>query len=339
MLLMPYSLIAEVALVSNPYSPPETTTADSTTATTQQATARKAIILGIVSAIGYSAANLSLRGLSGRDGGLPWAIWVTAMKALPTVLVASLLLLRRRKNNQILYPTRKPIPALILGAFVMQFGGNLGFQIALGHVGLAITVPLVFAFIICSGAALGRFFLGDTVSPRTVISMVIMTGSIILLSYAATLNAPEASSTKVVVWFGIVMAVVSGLSYGINGVVIRRIARDLLPVESMLIIYSSTGLISLTTLGWFVLGPDRIAAIKLDEWFMMFSAGCFNAIAFFSITNALKLMNISQVNVINASQNAMCAIAAVLIFAEPLTTPLVLGIAMSIGGLFVLDRK
>ena len=331
---LPFSLHAKAALVSNPYSTPETPTE-----ITKQTTAHKAVLLGIVSAVGYSAANLALRGLSGRDGGLPWAIWVTAMKALPTVVVAGLLLARRWKNNHPLYPTKKPIPALILAGFVMQFGGNLGFQIALVHVGLAIAVPLVFAFIICSGAALGRFFLGDTVSPRTVISMVIMTGSIILLSYAATLSAPDASSTKVVVWLGIVMAVVSGLSYGINGVVIRRVARDLLPVESMLIIYSSTGLISLTTLGWFVLGPDRIAEIKLDEWFMMFSAGCFNAIAFFSITNALKLMNISQVNVINASQNAMCAVAAVMIFAEPLTMPLVLGIAMSIGGLFVLDRK
>lgn len=301
--------------------------------------ARKAVILGIVSAVGYSAANLALRGLSGRDGGLPWAIWVTAMKALPTVVVAALLLVKRWRQDKTLYPSKKPIPVLIVGGFVMQFGGNLGFQIALVHVGLAIAVPLVFAFIICAGAALGKIVLGDTVSRRTTISMVIMTGSIILLSYAATLNAPDSSSRKVVVWLGIVMAVVSGLSYGINGVVMRRVARDLLPVESMLIIYSSIGLISMTGLGWFFLGADRIAEIKLDEWLMMLSAGCFNAIAFFSVTNALKLMNISQVNVINASQNAMCAVAAVLIFAEPFTMPLVFGIALSVCGLFVLDRK
>lgn len=300
---------------------------------------RRAVMLGIISSVGYSAANLSLRGLSGRDAGLPWALWVTAMKALPTVVVASFLLLRRWKKKQTIYPTRKPIPVLILAGLVMQFGGNLGFQIALVHVGLAIAVPLVFAFIICAGAALGKVLLGDHVSVRTVAAMLIMTVSIILLSYAAALNAQTPSPTNVVAWFGVTMAIVSGLSYGINGVVIRKVSRDLLPVESMLIIYSSTGLISLTILGGTTLGLDRLMQIQLDEWLMMFSAGCFNALAFFSITNALKLMNISQVNVINASQNAMCAIAAVLIFAEPVSLPLVLGIVLSICGLFVLDRK
>lgn len=261
------------------------------------------------------------------------------MKALPTVVLSVALLTVRWSRREAFYPTRRPVPALILAALVMQFGGNLGFQIALIHVGLAITVPLVFAFIICTGAALGRIFLGDGVSVRTVAAMAIMTIAIILLSWAATLNAASDTRTHVVAWFGVVMAIVSGLSYGVNGVVIRRVSRDLLPIESMLIIYSATGLVSLTAIGYALLGPERIAAINLEEWGMMLAAGICNAFAFFCITNALKLMNISQVNVINASQNAMCAIAAVLIFGEAVSTPLVVGIALSVCGLFVLDRK
>ena len=72
---------------------------------------------------------------------------------------------------------------------------------------------------------------------------------------------------------------------------------------------------------------------------MMLFAGIFNAIAFFCITNALKLMNISHVNVINASQNAMCGLGAVLMFAEPPSAPMVAGILLSICGLIVMDRK
>lgn len=301
--------------------------------------ARWGVALGAMSAIGYSAANLSLRGLSGRDETLAWAVWVTAMKAFPTVVVSLFLLTLRWRRRQPFYPTKRPIPILILAALLMQFGGNLGFQIALIHVGLAIAVPLVFAFIICAGAALGRAFLGDRVSLRTVVSMAIMTVSIILLSWAATLNANQETSPHVVAWFGVLMAIVSGLSYGVNGVVIRRVSRDMLPVESMLIIYSATGLISLTTIGYLLLGQARLAAIRPEEWGMMLAAGVCNAFAFFCITNALKLMNISQVNVINASQNAMCAVAAVLIFGEAVSTPLVVGIALSVCGLFVLDRN
>lgn len=309
---------------------------------------RRGLILGVLSAIGYSTANLALRGLSSSHDDFGWAVWVSALKAVPTVVLALVLLFRRRfVLKQVCFPVKKIIPALALAGLVMQFGGNLGFQLSLGHIGLAITVPLVFAFIIGSGALLGRTFLGDQLTPRTVLSMGFMTVSIVLLSYAATiavtaeessLEVAKVAATKVV-WLGIAMAVVSGLAYGINGVVIRRVAQRSLPVESMMLIYSSSGMVWLGLLGAALLGTERLQQISSHEWQMMLFAGTFNAMAFFSIIHALKVMNISQVNVINASQNAMCAVGAVLLFAEPVSTPLVLGIALSMAGLIVLDRK
>ncbi|MEZ6125528.1 MAG: DMT family transporter [Planctomycetaceae bacterium] len=245
-------------------------------------TAHRGVLLGVMAAVGYSATNLALKGLSERQSGAGWDLWVSAMKAVPTVLIAGVLLILRHRRKQPLFPTRKPIPGLILAALVMQFGGNLGFQIALGHIGLAITVPLVFALIICAGAILGRMFLGDGVTPRTLVAMAVMTVSIVLLSWAAmqaqSASTPESGPGAIAtnvdlssgqspvnrgnVWLGIMAAGVSGLSYGINGVVIRRIARDSLPIESMLIIYSSTGLICLTIPGVSQLGWERIQQIQ-----------------------------------------------------------------------------
>jgi DME family drug/metabolite transporter len=330
--------------LTTPYSAPAKPPATSPPEPQQSGDVRRGLLLGIGSAVSYSLANLALRGLSGRHDDLAWSIWVSAIKALPTVILAACLLWRRRRRGLVLYPTAKPIPILIAGAFLMQFGGNLGFQVALGHIGLAITVPFVFAFIICAGVMLGKMFLGDRVSPKTVLSMLIMTASIILLSYAAKLAATvsdegAADTTTKIVWFGILMAVVSGSSYGINGVVIRKIARDTLPIESILIIYSLTGLICFGTMGPLMLGQARLLQILPDEWTMMFLAGIFNAIAFFCITHALKLLNITLVNVVNASQNAMCAVIAVAVYSEPVSTPLILGIGLSIVGLLALDRK
>lgn len=309
---------------------------------------RRGLILGILSAIAYSAANLALRDLSSSHDDFGWAVWVSALKAVPTAVLALGLLFRRRfVLGQICFPVKKTIPALTAAALVMQFGGNLGFQLSLGHIGLAITVPLVFAFIIGSGALLGRTFLGDQLTPRTILSMGFMTVSIVLLSYAATiavtaaessLEVAQAAAAKVV-WLGIAMAVISGLAYGVNGVVIRRVAQRSLPVESMMLIYSLTGIAGLGILGAALLGPERLQQISTKEWQMMLFAGTFNALAFYSIIHALKVMNISQVNVINASQNAMCAVGAVLLFAEPISTPLVWGIGLSMAGLIVLDRK
>ncbi len=319
--------------------------ADKTASATEKSivagNARKGLTLGLISAVSYSAANLALRGLSGRHADLGWEIWVTAMKALPTVVLSLFLLARLKMRRQVLFPSWKPVPWLIIAALVMQFGGNLGFQLGLVHIGLAITVPLVFAFIITAGAVLGRVFLGDTVSSRTVVSIFVMMISIILLSYAATTNASqmeEGTSGKIAI-LGVAMAVVSGMSYGVNGVVIRRVSQKALPIASMLLIYSTTGLMLLTSLGWSMLGTERIGQIQTAEWQMMLAAGTFNAIAFFCVTNALKLLNITQVNVINATQNAMCAIGAVLLFSEPHSIPMVVGITLSIVGLVLLDRK
>ena len=303
---------------------------------------RRGVMLGTISAVGYSAANLALRGLSGRHEDMTWSLWVTATKAVPTMLLAAFLLGLRFRRRESLFPAKRVFFPLLTAALLMQFGGNLGFQVALGHIGLAITVPLVFAFIIVAGAVLGKMYLGDSVSRRTVVLIAIMTLSIVLLSYAAWLNSSGEQATENttrIAWFGVVMAIVSGTSYGINGAVIRGLAKNTLPIESMMIVYSTTGILCLGIPGAYEMGADRLTAITPDEWVMMLLAGIFNAIAFFSITHALKLMNISHVNVINASQNAMCAIAGVLMFAEPASPAMVAGIALSVVGLLLLDRK
>ena len=356
------------------------------------------MLLGLTSAVAYSATNLALRQLSDSSADLGWDIWVSAMKAVPTLVVSIVLvLLRQGPGKGSLYPSYKVVMVLLVAALIMQFGGNLCFQIALGNIGLAISVPFVFALIIFSGAFFGKIFVGDTVSTKTMISIVIMAASVVLLSYAASQqqetasvtarhtaaqintaaqihtdtasNTDTAPSTDPVrtdinqnqqsgstssaqqltssteakplryVSFGIFMAIISGLSYGINGIVIRSLGQKKLTVQSMTLVYSSVGFVCLSSLGFSQLGFERIRLIALADWSIMLVAGSLNAIAFFALTNALKRLDISRVNVINASQNAMCALGAFLVFAEPMSALTVTGILLSIIGLVVLDRK
>lgn len=327
------------------------------------------MLLGLISAVAYSATNLALRQLSDSSEDLGWDIWVSAMKAVPTLVVSLVLLMLRGSGKGSLYPSYKVVAVLLIAALVMQFGGNLCFQIALGNIGLAISVPFVFALIIASGAFFGRIFAGDTVSMKTLISIAIMTASVVMLSYAASqqedVNTTETGQAAKVatqpqlnsaakenrisppsepepsrsVQFGIFMAIVSGLSYGVNGIVIRNLGQKKLSVPSMTVVYSSVGFVCLSSLGLSLLGFERIQRIPLSDWCIMLVAGSLNAIAFFAITNALKRLDISRVNVINASQNAMCALGAFLVFAEPMSALTVTGILLSIIGLVVLDRK
>ena len=71
---------------------------------------------------------------------------------------------------------------MILVGLLMQYGGNLMFQWSLSLGGLAVSVPLCFAALIVTGAWLGRVYLGDPVTPRTMLSIGILIGAIALLS-------------------------------------------------------------------------------------------------------------------------------------------------------------
>lgn len=84
---------------------------------------------------------------------------------------------------------------------------------------------------------------------------------------------------------------------------------------------------------------QTIAAVTPAEWSTIAIAGIFNALGFYAITHAMRHLTISRANVINASQNALCAVGAVMIFGEPLSAFGMLGIGLTIAGLLTLDRR
>jgi len=303
-------------------------------------TAVRALVLGLAAAGTYSIANLALRSLSRPDGGIGWDMWVAGMKAFPTFFVAIVLLAIRRYRNQTSFSDWSFIWPIAVAALFNQLGGNLAFQMSLSRIGLAISVPICFASIICSGAIVGRYVLGDQVSIRTGISMGLMVASIVFLSSAAKNRAAVVPTNFD--WgtaAGIAIAVISGLSYGITGVYIRRAVRSQMPVATTLFLFSAAGFLMLCPLSLSLLPRATIAAMTPHEWSMIATAGIFNALGFYAITHAMRHLTISRANVINASQNALCAVGAVVIFGESLTTSALLGIGLTIAGLLMLDRK
>jgi len=231
-------------------------------------------------------------------------------------------------------------------ALLMQFGGNLCFQIALGYIGLGVTVPLAFTGIICVGAILGRVLLNDGLGRHVIAAMLIMLVAICLLS-AGTFSADGTisdvtaalKSDRSQVFTGIVIALISGCSYGATGVLIRRVVRASLPVESTLIVFSTSGVLLLGLLAIYLSGWETIQEGTVRDWPFLLAAGSANALAFFSITHAFRFINVNTLNVINASQNAMCAVGAVVIFGEHLGMLAIAGIVLTGVGLATASRS
>lgn len=297
------------------------------------------LITGLGAAVGYTLANIALRQMA-KPADFDWAIWVTANKAIPATLLTWGLVLYNHSRGRQGFPPGKLILPLILTGLSMQFGGNLTFQWSLGLIGLAMTVPIVFALLLISGAVVSRIYLGEPITPRTLLALTILMVAVTILS----LGAGEASrsivqdATASQFMLGIAVAMVSGIAYGVCGVVIRKNVRNL-PVSASLFLISTTGVVAMGALSLYRIPLEELLATTPLEYQTMMIAGVCNAVAFYAIGVSYRFLNVTQVNMLNTSQIAMATLAGVLFFMEPVTPWLMVGVCMTAFGLFMIDRQ
>ncbi len=302
-------------------------------------------IFGLTAAFAYTAANIALREAA-TDNNVDWAIWISALKSIPATLVAWGLVIYRGSQGLPSLPPRRLFLPLILTGLVMQFGGNVMLQWSFSMGGLALSVPLCFATLLATGALLGRIFLNEAITPRMFVSMIVLTAAIVVLSLGAH-QAEESvyehmehhTNSMATVALTIFVACFSGCAYGVGGAVIRGSVREKLSISATLVLISTTGFVALTGTALYRLGLSVIWETTAWQYLVMLIAGLMNAVAFFSIGAAMKYLTVTRVNLLNASQTAMAAFAGVLCFGEELTVWLLTGTALTIGGLFLMEKK
>ena len=266
---------------------------------------------------------------------------------------------------------RRRIPQFILASFLAQFFGNAAFQKALELIGLAASVPITLGVLIVGGAVLGALILKEPVSTRKVVAMITLIVAVIVLSIPAperqsgdvmapgpesTLDSqlesplvdaqespasPESSvsTDPVQIIVGSLWAALSGLAYSFFGVTMRQTLQSGIPSQTLMFLSGLTGTITLWGYCFLTLGYGVIASTTSIQWATMLLAGFCNFSAFIAITAALRTLPVVAVNLINASQVAMAAVAGVLLFGEPITFYLALGIGLTFVGLVILARR
>lgn len=307
--------------------------------------AMKGTLFGLLSALAYTAANISLREAA-VDNNADWAIWISALKSIPATIVGWVLVTYRGSRGLPALPPRRLVIPLILTGLLMQFGGNVMFQWSLSLGGLAFTVPLCFATLLATGAILGRLFLEEAITPRMFASMIILTAAIVVLSLGAH-QAEEAvfeqmehhTRSMVTVALTIFVACVAGCAYGAGGVMIRGTVRGEMSISASLVLISTTGLVCLSGVSFYRLGWEILWITTPWQYLVMLVGGIMNAIAFFAIGASMKYLTVTRVNLLNASQTAMAAFAGVFFFNEELTVWLLSGTGLTIGGLFLMEKK
>jgi drug/metabolite transporter, DME family len=297
-------------------------------------------LMCVVSAVGYTLTNICLRDLATHVD--PY--WVSCVKAMPTVVIALVMMAGRSWRGLSNALTWRAFGSLVAVGVLAQLFGNVGFQWALSIVGLALAVPMTHGVMMISGAVAGRMWLGEPVTLRAVAAMSVLIVAIVVLSTgagAANASIVLSTVTELSAWEiarGVGITCLSGMAYAMLGVVIRRVSRGKFAISSMLLVVCTTGVITLGAATLATIGWRGILATTADDWSLMLAAGVLNAVAFFALSKALHLVTVVHVNLVNASQVAMAAVAGVTFFREAWTPALSVGVGLTVLGLLVMRR-
>ena len=295
-------------------------------------------IFACLAGLGYSTANIFLRMVSDQDPA-----WVSCVKAIPTrVFVIPWLLLRYQKGHRT-PPSRRLVLLMTAVSIVGHLAGNVVFQWSLGIIGLALAVPVTTGSMILASAVLGWWLLKEQVSNRTIVAILILFAAIVLLSFGSdeatesVLEDPDAEARSLkLATLSVLLVCGSGIGYALFGIVIRHCVQTGMSNPMVLFISSTVGFIVLLIATFISADASVISNTSPENLTYMLLAGVCNFQAFACLVVALRLLTVTSVNLLNSSQIAIAAIAGVVFFNEPITTPLVLGVMLTIAGVMTI---
>ncbi len=272
--------------------------------------------------------------------------WAVFNRELVTTVAVAPWLIYRAASGQSTLPWGWTLVQLLAGGVLIQLGGNVGVQWAFGVVGLAVTVPVVFAANIVGGALLGRLCLGEHVSRRSMTAIAMLFASLVLLGIGAEASHALQSrssgnweaSGRIMLALGVAVAAVAGTTYATLNIVIRRAVTLTTPPSAVAFLVPAVGVISLGAPTVFQHGVPPWTATSWPQLGLMAAAGISNLVGFLALINGLQRTTVVHANAISASQVAMAALAGVALFSEPPNPWLLGGICLTIAGVLRIDR-
>ena len=282
----------------------------------------------------YTAANICMRQLAVLEAD---EMLVVGVKELVTVAVVGPYLLSRAVRGERILPPRRILLILVAAAVAVQLGGNLPVQWAFGVVGLAITMPAMFGTMLTAAAAFSFVFLGERVSKRSIVAIVLLIGSVVLLNMGA--DEAYRSSSRRLVLLGVAAGCFAGVMFAALSTTIRFTAKARVPISTIVFVTTLTGVLTLGSLSIWRLGSSGLMDTRPDQWTWMLAAGACNLVAFLAITKGLQLTTVVHANVLNASQVAMGAIAGVRLFNESWNVWLLAGVLLTMVGVILVGQS
>jgi len=241
-------------------------------------------------------------------------------------------------------PGGRTLGELLLVGFVVQLVANTCLQWAMGVVGLAISIPAFYGTVITTGAVLGRLWLGEHVTPRSLGAIILLMTALVMLGIGAesagdTIASQDAlSRTTWMILLAVLGAGLAGIISGLLTITIRHsVMQGALPTAIAFLI-PMTGAVSLGPLSLYRLDWTALCNTSGEQLLFMGGAGVFNLLGFLAIIHGLQRTTVLYANAVNASQVALAAVAGMMLFREPPNAWLLIGVCLTIAGILGFDR-
>lgn len=314
-----------------------TTTAPAPPPTVAGAASRLGLVLCGLSAAFYSISGVLMRHAAGLQ--IEPSIAVCIREAVTVALVGPWLLYRLWRGKSVGLPIQA-LAILVAVSAAAQIVGNQSHQWALGVVGLSIVVPVSFAAVLITGPLLGRFVLGEPVAARSWAAVAIVISAIVVLSSGARSAEPStiiaSGGLSGIVLAAVAGSALAGMTYATLTVAIRRNVTHDAPIATVMLLVTGVGVLTIGPISWARVGWEGWRALPGEAWLWLLTAGLLNFTGFVSLTTGLRGTPVVHANVIGAAQVAIAATAGLLIFREPLTITLVVGVALTICGILLI---
>lgn len=295
------------------------------------------LICGVLAAVGYSLANICLRWLTNLD-----PVWVSFLKAIPTVVLFAPIAIWQVRTERSPMPKASSIFILIVAAIISQLLGNAMLQWSFGIVGVAMSVPLCLGTMIVVGVMISKWLLEESLTRWQrwgTASLVLALITLSLAGRGAVQSVVEDSSGWLLIGAGIVAPMLAGTSYAFLSVAIRR------GVSGEVSMFMTTSLICAVGMG--ILGPLSLYTSGLEEiglttwpqYEVLLIAGLLNAAAFVALTLSFRYAPVIIGNAANSLQNPLSALAGVILFHEAYSINLIFGVVLTVLGVVMMGLR
>lgn len=289
----------------------------------------------IVSALAYTAVNICLRFMSTQFD----QVWVVFMKEFMTaVILAPWLLFQAYRGRKVLPSYRLLVVLAVMGLFT-QWAGNLPVIWAMSVVGLSITVPIALGTNLTFSAILGWLILREKITGTSAFAIGLMFLSVFLFSLGASRASESVTGTNVsttMTVLAVLAAVMAGIVYACLAIVIRRSVTGLTSPSMVAFMITFVGVITLGPWSLYQNGLEMVYDIPIRDHVIMIVMGTLNLVGFISVAKGLEITTVAHANVLTASQVAMGVIAGMMLFAEPASPWLIVGVCLAIAGIIII---